>query len=70
MRLIILTKMMLSVYFLISAFLMVFVIFAVIRNKIKLNQIDGVMLFVVLFPLAIMNDKMRLKFIHSINPNR
>lgn len=49
---------------------MVFVVFALIRNKIKLNQIDGVMLFVVLFPLAIMNDKMRLKFIHSINPNR
>lgn len=70
MRLIFLTKALVSIYLLVMVGMLILAAFAAIRSKMTPKQFDDVLGLIVMWPLTLMNEKMRLRLGHLLNPNR
>lgn len=70
MRLLFLTKALISIYLLVAVGMLIFAAFATIRNKLTSNQFQEVLGLIFMWPMTMMNEKMRLRLGRLLNPNR
>lgn len=66
----VLSKALISIYLLIVVGMLIFAAFAAVRNKFTLKQFQEVLGLIFMWPMTMMNEKMRLRLGRLLNPNR
>ena len=65
-----LTKILITLYLSGLILMLVFSAFAAVRTKMTPNQFKEVLGLIFMWPMTLLNEKMRLRLAHLLNPNR